>query len=182
MISDLLFRLRAIFRRRSVEKELDDELRFHFEHEVEKLMRSGLSREEASRRARLALGGLDQVKEECRDARGVSVLEAAMQDLRYGMRGLRRNPGLAILATLTLSLRMTMLQGMRPALLGIGLGAAGAWWLSRYLATLLFDIKPVDFLTYAAMAALLLATALAACYLPGRRVMRIDPAVALRIE
>src|SRR6266540_2939982 len=154
MISDLLFRLRAIFRRRSVEKELDDELRFHFEHEVEKLMRSGLSREEASRRARLALGGLDQVKEECRDARGVSVLEAAMQDLRYGMRGLRRNPGLAILATLTLSLRMT----------------------------LLFDIKPVDFLTYAAMAALLLATALAACYLPGRRVMRIDPAVALRIE
>lgn len=106
MISDLLFRLRAIFRRSSVEKELDDELRFHFEHEVEKLMRSGLSREEASRRARLALGGLDQVKEECRDARGVSVLEAAMQDLRYGMRGLRRNPGLAILATLTLSLGM----------------------------------------------------------------------------
>lgn len=62
LISDLLFRLRAIFRRRSVEKELDDELRFHFEHEVEKLMRSGLTREEASRRARLALGGLDQVK------------------------------------------------------------------------------------------------------------------------
>jgi putative ABC transport system permease protein len=78
--------------------------------------------------------------------------------------------------------RMTMLQGMRPALLGIGLGAAGAWWLSRYLTTLLFDIKPFDFLTYAAMAALLLATALAACHLPGRRVMRIDPAVALRIE
>jgi predicted permease len=79
-------------------------------------------------------------------------------------------------------MRMTMLQGMRPALLGIGLGAAGAWWLSRYLTTLLFDIKPFDFLTYAAVAALLLATALAACYLPGRRVMRIDPAVALRIE
>jgi putative ABC transport system permease protein len=75
-----------------------------------------------------------------------------------------------------------MLQGMRPALLGIGLGAVGAWWLSGYLATLLFDIKPFDFLTYAAVAALLLATALAACYLPGRRAMRIDPAVALRIE
>src|SRR5262249_19474251 len=106
MISDLLFRLRAIFRRRSVEAELDDELRFHFEQEVEKLTRSGLSREEASRRARLSLGGMDQVKEECRDARGVSILETVMQDLRYGMRGLRRNPGLAILATLTLSLGM----------------------------------------------------------------------------
>src|SRR5262249_5662065 len=106
MIRDLLFRLRSIFRRRSVEKELDDELRFHFEHEVEKLMRSGLSREEASRRARLALGGLDQVKEECRDARGVSGLEAAMQDLRYGNGGLRPDPRLALLATLTLALGM----------------------------------------------------------------------------
>jgi putative ABC transport system permease protein len=106
MISDLLFRLRAVFRRRTVEKELDDELRFHFEHEVEKLMRSGLSREEASRRARLSLGGMDQVKEECRDARGVSGLETVMQDLRYGLRGLRRNPGLTLLATVTLSVGM----------------------------------------------------------------------------
>lgn len=80
--------------------------RSEFELEVEKLIRSGLTREEASRRARLALGGLDQVKEECRDARGVSGLETAMQDLRYGMRGLRRNPGLAILATVTLSVGM----------------------------------------------------------------------------
>lgn len=79
-------------------------------------------------------------------------------------------------------LRMTVGQGMRPALVGIGLGAAGAWWLSRYLGTLLFEIKPFDFLTYAAVAALLLLTALAACYLPGRRAMRTDPAVALRID
>jgi hypothetical protein len=66
MISDLLFRLRALFRRGAVEEELDAELRFHFECEVEKLTRSGLDRQEASRRARLALGGLDPVKEECR--------------------------------------------------------------------------------------------------------------------
>jgi predicted permease len=79
-------------------------------------------------------------------------------------------------------LRMTISQGMRPALLGIGLGALGAWWLTRYLATLLFDIKPFDFVTYATVAALLLATALAACYIPGRRAMRTDPAVALRGE
>src|SRR5215510_450740 len=106
MISDLLYRLRAIFRRRSVEQELDDELRFHLENEIEKLMRSGLSREEASRKARLSLGGMDQVKEECRDSRGVSLWQTTIQDLRYGLRGLRRNPGLAVLATATLSLGM----------------------------------------------------------------------------
>jgi putative ABC transport system permease protein len=106
MIGDLLYRLRAIFRRRSVEQELDEELRFHLENEIEKLMRSGLTREEASRKAKMSLGGVDQVKEECRDSRGVSGLENALQDIRYGMRGLRRNPGLAIIAIVTLSLGM----------------------------------------------------------------------------
>jgi hypothetical protein len=106
MISDLLYRLRAIFLRRSIERELDEELRFQLENEIEKLMRSGLSREEASRKARFSLGGMDQVKEECRDARGVSVWETTMQDIRYGMRGLRRNPGLATIAIFTLSLGM----------------------------------------------------------------------------
>ena len=77
---------------------------------------------------------------------------------------------------------MTIGQGMRPALMGIALGALGAWWLSRYFATLLFGIQPFDVLTYAGVAVLLLATALAACYLPGRRAMRTDPAVALRVE
>jgi putative ABC transport system permease protein len=71
---------------------------------------------------------------------------------------------------------------MRPALAGMLLGALGAWWLSRYLETLLFGIKPFDVFTYLAVAALLLATALIACLLPGRHAMRIDPAVALRID
>jgi putative ABC transport system permease protein len=71
---------------------------------------------------------------------------------------------------------------LRPALLGIALGAIGALWISRYIAALLFETKPFDVLTYVAVAALLLATAAAACYVPGWRAMRIDPAVALRIE
>jgi putative ABC transport system permease protein len=79
-------------------------------------------------------------------------------------------------------LRMTIAQGMRPVLAGLAMGAAGAWWLSRYFTALLFGIKPLDAPTYLAVAALLLATATIACYLPGRRAMRIDPAVALRIE
>ena len=73
-------------------------------------------------------------------------------------------------------------QGMRPALVGMLLGALGAWWLSRYLETLLFGIKPFDSVTYVMVAALLLATALIACLLPGRRAMRIDPAIALRTD
>jgi putative ABC transport system permease protein len=79
-------------------------------------------------------------------------------------------------------LRMAMVQGMRPVLAGLGLGAVGAWWLSRYVGSLLFGVKALDAVTYCAVAALLAITALAACYVPGRRAMRIDPAVALRIE
>jgi predicted permease len=98
----------------------------------------------------------------------------------------RRTPEIALRVALGASagsiLRMTVGQGMRPALVGIVLGAGGAWWLSRYMATLLFGVKPFDFLTYAAVAAVLLVTALAACYWPGRRATRTDAAVALRAE
>jgi len=73
-------------------------------------------------------------------------------------------------------------HGMRPAMIGMLLGALGAWWLSRYLETLLFGIKPFDLVTYGMVAAVLLATALIACLLPGRRAMRIDPAIALRTD
>ena len=79
-------------------------------------------------------------------------------------------------------LRMTLSQGMRPALLGVALGGIGAWWLSRYMTTLLFGVKPFDAPTYAAVVALLIATAVVACCLPCRHAMRTDPATALRLE
>ncbi|HKE22997.1 MAG TPA: ABC transporter permease [Bryobacteraceae bacterium] len=79
-------------------------------------------------------------------------------------------------------LRMTLGQGLRPALLGIMLGAIGAWWLSRYMTTLLFAVKPFDALTYVAVVVLIIMTAAVACYLPCRHAMRTDPAIALRIE
>jgi putative ABC transport system permease protein len=88
----------------------------------------------------------------------------------------------ALGASRTNVLGIVLSQGMRPALAGMLLGALGAWWLSRYLETLLFGIKPFDVFTYVAVAALLLATALIACLLPGRHAMGIDPAVALRID
>ncbi|HXJ96913.1 MAG TPA: ABC transporter permease [Terriglobia bacterium] len=104
MISDLLFRLRALFRRKTVEAELDDELRAHFERQVEKYVQSGLTREEALRRTRLEFGGLDQVKEECRDARGVALIETLLQDIRFAVRLLRKTPVVSTLALLSLAL------------------------------------------------------------------------------
>jgi predicted permease len=88
----------------------------------------------------------------------------------------------ALGASRTNVLCIVLNQGMRPALAGMLLGALGAWWLSRYLETLLFGIKPFDVFTYVTVAALLFATALMACILPARRAMRVDPAVALRTE
>jgi ABC-type antimicrobial peptide transport system permease subunit len=75
---------------------------------------------------------------------------------------------------------MVLAEGLRTAALGLALGWAGSWLLTRYLASLLYSVKPGDPLTLGFVSALALATAAAASYLPARRASRLDPMAALR--
>jgi putative ABC transport system permease protein len=96
--------LRALLSRDRVERELDDELRLHLELEAEKRQHEGLSPDEARRRAAVSFGGFENVKEECRESWGVRFLETLAQDVKYGARSLRRNPGFTAVVALTLGL------------------------------------------------------------------------------
>jgi predicted permease len=93
-----------LLRRRKMEDQLERELRFHLEQHAGELIAQGHSPEEARRQARLAIGGPEQVKENCRDARGTRWLEDFLQDFRYAIRSLRSQPAFAAVALLTLAL------------------------------------------------------------------------------
>jgi putative ABC transport system permease protein len=114
-LSEMRYRFRAVFRKRSVEHDLDDEIRFHIDKEAKKLEASGLPPHEAHRQARIAFGGVERIKEDTRDVSGVSWLEVLLQDLRYAARGLRARPAFTASVTLTLGLGI----GANVAMFGI---------------------------------------------------------------
>lgn len=104
IISDWIARIRALFRRDDVERELDDELRSHIERLTGVYENAGLDRAEARRRARVDFGGLEQMKEACRDERGVRWIEEAAQDLRFSARLLIRERWFTFAVVLVLAL------------------------------------------------------------------------------
>jgi predicted permease len=104
LLRNLMSGLQVLFRKKKVEREMDEELRAYLDAAVKEKMRAGMSQEEALRAARLEMGSLDAVKDEIRSAGWESALETLWQDVRYGLRQLRRNRGFTAAVVLTMAL------------------------------------------------------------------------------
>src|SRR5499427_8552686 len=113
-------RFRSLFRRDKAERDLSEELKFHLQNQIDEVIAGGMDAEEARRSAPQSLGGVEQVKEECRDARTVNLIDNFAQDMRFGLRMLRRSPGFTFLVVLCLTL-------------GIGANAAVFSWVEGIL-------------------------------------------------
>ena len=113
-------RLRSLFHSNQLDQEMKEELREHLQQQISENMARGMRPEEARRSAMQAMGGIAQIEQQCRDARGGSFVQDFVQDLRYGFRQLRRSPGFSVLAVLCLTL-------------GIGANAAVFSWMEGIL-------------------------------------------------
>src|SRR6266581_6151381 len=116
----LPLRLHSLFRKDKAELDLRDELQFHLQNQIEEFVAHGMNPQEARRAALQSLGGVEQVKEECREMRHTNLIENFLQDVRFGFRMLRRSPGFSVLTILCLTL-------------GVGANAAVFSWVEGIL-------------------------------------------------
>ena len=206
MFSKLTYRLHALLREAKLERELNEEMRYHLEREIEESIRRGLSPEEARRVALVNFGGVERIKEEWRDARSFRLIEALWQNLRYSGRMLRKKPGFTLVAVLTLALGIgattaifsvvyaTLFEPLpypKPDQLVMVWSkvnqtrnsvSAGDYLKWRTIQSNLYGVSALDLRAFSGVAVVLLAAALLACYFPARRAARVDPLVALREE
>ena len=116
----LPLRLRSLFRREKAELDLKEELQFHLQNQIDEYIAGGMDPQEARHAAFRSLAGVEQVKEECREARKMNLIENFVRDMRLGLRMLRRSPGFTVLTILCLTL-------------GIGANAAVFSWVEGIL-------------------------------------------------